>query len=765
MAKDSEEFLRKLLATFQLEAEEHLRTLSANLVKLEKCDTREQQAEVIEAAFREAHSLKGAARAVNNVKIESLCQTLESMFAALRSKSIASSPGLLDPFHEVVDALMAVIFGDPGKPDSPPASAVAALARADDKLPGDIPPAAGRERRKQKLSKQNNVAATEASQQEMIPRKVEVAAAFTETVRISATKLNNIMLEAEEFIGMRLRTAQRATELRAMNVVLEGWERKWNKLRPEIRMIERMASGASNHDNPTAKLLSFLDWNSRTIGALVQESSTLAKQADQDHRTIASLTQVLLDDMKKVLMLPFATLLEGFPKLVRDLSRDRGKEVKLIIHGGELEIDRRILEEIKDPLIHLVRNCIDHGLETPVERSRKKKVSQGTITIAISQKDGDKVELLVSDDGSGIDVSEVLKTAVRTGTISKEQAAKLDESEAHSLIFHSGISTSPIITDLSGRGLGLAIVREKVENLGGTVSVESTSGIGSMFRITLPLTLARFRGVLVRVGEQLFVLPLRHVERVVRITAHDVETVENRETILYSGQPVSLVWLRDALDLPDKSDRREIDGSVHVAILVSREKKVAFLVDEVLEEQEVLLKNLGPHLSRVRNFAGAAVLGTNRVVPVINVTDLLESSLRPHTASAAASDVEKPRTDGKAILIAEDSITARSLLKNIVESAGYRVRTAVDGADAFATLRTEDFDLVVSDVDMPRMSGFDLTARIRGDKKLANIPVILVTALESREDREHGIDVGANAYIVKSSFDQSNLLEVIRRLI
>jgi len=332
------------------------------------------------------------------------------------------------------------------------------------------------------------------------------------------------------------------------------------------------------------------------------------------------------------------------------------------------------------------------------------------------------------------------------------------------LIFQSGVSTSPIITDISGRGLGLAIVKEKVEKLNGALSVVTEPGRGTSFRIILPLTLARFHGVTVRVGEQLFVLPTSNVERVVRVKREEVKTVGNRETISLGGQAVALARLDDVLGVAPETGAEPQSDIFPAIVLTSANQRIAFVVDEILHEQEVLVKTLGTQLVRVRNIAGATVLAGGKVAPILNVPDLLHVAVQSGGAPTRAP-AEMPAVEAKqkSILVAEDSITSRTLLKNILEGAGYRVETSVDGVDAFTKLRSGDFDLVVSDVDMPRMNGFGLTAKIRGDKRYAEMPVILVTALDSRSDREHGIDVGASAYIVKSSFDQSNLLEVIRR--
>jgi two-component system chemotaxis sensor kinase CheA len=388
------------------------------------------------------------------------------------------------------------------------------------------------------------------------------------------------------------------------------------------------------------------------------------------------------------------------------------------------------------------------------------------VTIAIAARDGSNVEMVVGDDGRGIDPAAVRAAAVKQELLSNEQAAALSERDAFSLIFQSGLSTSPIITDISGRGLGLAIVKEKVERLHGSLAVESTPGKGTTFRIVLPLTLARFRGVLVRAARRQFVMPTSNVERVLRVRMADITTIENRETIVLNGQVVALARLADILELPPATDTAHAPSQQPVVVLVWGHQRIAFLIDEVINEQEVLVKRLGRQLVRVRNVAGATVLGNGQVVPILSVSDLIESAVRSnYGGSTRVAALATPTAPKQSVLVAEDSITSRMLLKNILETAGYRVETAVDGVDALGKLRGGEFDLLVSDVEMPRLDGFGLTTQVRADRKLSQTPVILVTALDSRQDRERGVDAGANAYIVKSSFDQSNLIEVVRRLI
>lgn len=744
MAKKNDDFLKKLLATFRVEADEHIEAMSSGLLDLEKRPPGEQQAEVVEKIFREAHSLKGAARAVNLVEIESLCQSLESVFAALKSKRVAVSPLLFDLLLEATNTLRTILSSDAtGKPVT-----AALVRRLDDASKGAAPARVD--------------PPTAPAPREALPSSV------SGTIRVHLTKLDSVMRQTEELFAPRLEAGQRVNDLRETGAAIAAWKKERASVQAARRSIERSLArtdktdGAAKGQPELTKVIEYLEAETVFLKTVEGRVAKLERSAEHDHRALAGMVDSLLHDVKEMHMLPFASLLEAFPRLARELARDHGKQVELVITGGEIEIDRRILEEMKGPLTHLLRNCLDHGIEKPAAREKKGKPPHGTVTIAVSHQDSRKVEIVIADDGTGIDVEKVKAAVGRVGLLPAGEIDKLDEREILALIFQSGFSTSPIITEVSGRGLGLAIVREKVDRLGGTIAVETRANAGTTVRIVLPLTVATLRGVLVRAGDQLFIIPAAGVERVVRVANTDIRTVENRETIPLDGQTVSLVWLSDVLELPQATG--ESPSNVQAVVVGLGVDRIAFRVDAVLGEQEVLVKGLGRQLARVRNVAGASVLGTGQVVPVLSVPDLMRSATKstPQVALAAETMPEKAK---RSILVVEDSITSRTLLKNILEAAGYKITTAVDGIDAYTTLKTATFDLIVSDVDMPRMDGFDLTARVRADKQLSALPVVLVTALESRQHRERGIDVGANAYIVKSSFDQSNLLEVVRRLI
>jgi two-component system, chemotaxis family, sensor kinase CheA len=786
-----DDLLKRLLTTFRLEAEGHLQAMSSGLCSLEKTPLGEQQANIIETVFREAHSLKGAARAVNLTQIESICQSLEAVFAALKNRRLSASSHLIDLLLQAVDTLASLLAShDDASGDAPGRQKVLTgplIRQLEDVLKGlpvgsavlfpvTAAPSASPAPSVSSTSQAEQPAISGAADEIPMPRRARGLAAAT--VRVSTAKLDSVMRQVEELLLPRLKIGQHASELNSVVSAVADWKKQRQQIQPSLRLIEQKLAGdgaaqmTPEYRRGLFQVVSYLDSEQLHMKMLEDRLGQLQRATARNQRMLASMNEGLRQDVKEMQLLPFSSLLDIFPRFSRELARKQGKSIELVIRGGGIEIDRHILEEMRDPLIHLVRNCIDHGIEQPQVRLAKGKSAHGTVILACSQKDGGTAEVLVSDDGAGVDIARVKAAACRLGVVSAEEAERLGEMESTLLIFYSGLSTNAKVTDISGRGLGLAIVREKIERLGGGIVVKTTPGRETAFHISLPLVLANFRGVLVRACRQLFIIPSTGVERVLRLSDEDIRTVKNRETILVEEKPVSLARLSDVLELTPVRSETEAKPYSQALVLGSEAFRIAFLVEEILGEQEVLVKTLTRPLARVRNIAGASVLGTGQVVPVLNVQDLVKSAVKhPGMRPLSPSKTSEPPTEEHkstpehAILVVEDSITSRTLLKAILESAGYRVGTAVDGVEGYTALKTAKFDLVVSDVEMPRMDGFDLTSRIRADKQLADLPVILVTALESREHRERGVDAGANAYVVKSGFDQSNLLEIIRRLL
>ena len=728
MSKKQEEFLKELLADFRVEAAEHKLAITNGLIELEKNPASNEHQSLVEMIFRETHSFKGAARAVGFFDIERVCQTMETGFSLLKSQSIQISQLFFDKMHASVNLLDRLMEDSVSGNKTVNADQIAILIKELNDLFG--------ERIFARTEPKPKTTQIQFNKESTFPEPSVDKRVSVDTIRVSTHKLDEILLQAEELITVK------------------------NTLTHFLHEIKRISNHGKNITDSNLAI--------ENLKKIRNELNHLIEPMDQLDRIMSRTIDDLLLGIKSSLLLPFSSVLDIFPKLIRDLSIAQKKEIHFSMLGSETEIDRRILEEIKDPLIHLVRNSVDHGIESADQRISMGKTAKGTKRIEIKKTEKREVIIEISDDGNGISRKKVLESAVKNGIIIQENTENLTDQEVYNLIFHSGLSTSPYITDISGRGLGLAIVAEKVSRLGGSIMVDSKPGKGCTFKLCLPLTIATFRGILVKVSEQLLIIPTHAIERVIRIVLSEIKTVENQDTLTIDDKVVGLMRLVDVIGIPEKTTKRILQERVPVLILNTGQRRMAFMVDEIIDEQEGIAKMFGSQMNHVQNITAVTVLGNGKIVPILNVTELMESAKNVKKSIVSAQDSmvnPEEETEKKSVLVAEDSITARSLLRNIIESAGYQVKTAVDGMEAFHLLQNESFDLVVSDIEMPRMNGFELTTRIRDDKKLEELPLILVTALDSSEDRQRGMECGANAYIVKSSFEQSNLLEVIKRLI
>lgn len=798
---NEQELLVRLREAFQIESRERLTAIGLELIALEQELGADQRQAAMERVYREAHSLKGAARAVNFKEVESVCQGLEGALASLKRGEITVSAELFDAVHGAV-SLIERLLGD--RPATEPrvsheeiVALVAGLerhSRADGELAPATPrPAVNSATPAATPKPEAATAAGPAARQPLAegpapslppgpPVELPVARAapppapggglpagpLAGSVRVATAKMDKMLLQAEELISLKLTGNQHLLEIKEAQQTFELWRKKvvpanaaWRSLRKKVPTV--LSGFGQFNPGDLQETDKFLDWSQEYFKVLTSDMRTLAKRMSQHQRSLDRMVDELLDSVKQMLMLPSATLLNLFPLMVREIARAQGKEVDFQLLGGEVEVDRRILEEMKDPLTHLLRNALDHGLEPPSVRRQQGKEARGVIRLAIVPHEGDKVEIRIADDGAGVNLEQIKASAIRAGVVTREEAEELGEREAAELIFHSGVSSAAMITELSGRGLGMAIVQEKVEKLGGLLDLTTIEGRGTEISIRLPVSLASFRGVLVRADRHLFIIPSMQVDSVVQVVKNAVRMAENRPTFLHKAIPLSLVDLGSILGVASRE--RPEEEKLQVAVLGQGEKRVGFRVDEVLGEQEVLVKSLGSQLRKVRHLAGATILGTGKVVPILMVKELLESAAQTAAVGRAPLFAEEGgKAARKSILVVEDSITSRILLKNILEAAGYLVFTAIDGIDGLTFLRTTPVDLVISDVEMPRMNGFELTEQIRAEAGLAHLPLILVTSLASREDRERGVEAGANAYIIKSDFDQGNLLEVVARL-
>jgi len=804
----------EILAAFAEEARENVQGIAAGLVELESSPDSPVARATLERVYRQAHTLKGAARVVEMTEVQSICQAVEGVLGAWKRKTLAPDRNQFDILHAAVDKVsrllsgakdvaheavleqvraLTAISGDrsfsgrrapdtqpaaptpptastsaspfptaevihPTRPQTPSPEAPASMLGQGSPLPpgeGGRRPGEGLTTSASMLGQGSPLPPGEGGRRPGEGLTTSASPDIQDSVRVSSHKLELLFRKAEEMLVSRLAAVRRASDARKLRNSLEEWRLELSRVNAALQSVGAVEEVAR-----------FVRWNEDFQSRLEHWVDDLALSAMRDSKTFSRNLDSLLDQARDVLLVPVSSLLGAFPKLVRDLSKDLGKDIALVLEGQEVEVDRRVLEQLRPGLIHLVRNACDHGVETTAQRESAGKHTRGTIRIAVTRPDARVVEVRVSDDGRGIDPEAVLRCAIRNGVISENAARELSRDDAIQLVFESDVSTSRIVTDISGRGLGLAVARESAEKVGGGVRIEHTGPAGTTFLLRLPASLATFSGLLVEEAGKHLMIPVSYVQSVLRVAKGAVHTIENRAGISVGGRTLPLLRLGDVLELEAAEDQRGEGETVTVVVVESGSERVALQVEGVLGEQEGLVKPLGLQLERVRNVSGATILASGDLALVLDGPDLVRSSLmegRRAVQGAGAARGEERRS--LTLLVADDSVTSRTLIKNVLEAAGHSVTTAVDGVDAYFTLKAGRFDLLVSDVEMPRMDGFELTEKIRGDDVLKSLPVVLVTGLESREHKEHGIEVGANAYICKSGFDHTNLLAVVERLV
>jgi len=764
-----EELKRQLMVTFHAELKEHLATLNKGLLALEEGPPQEERGPLLADLFRAAHSLKGAARAVDLRDIENIAHRMEDVLGAVQRWELSPASDLFDLLFSAADALEEAMAAHLRGESLPTQQRNRLLARLEAALCGDI------ETPTQENTETVRDTGTEIEKEVTpsppppvtpSPRHPISPPPPEETIRVATAKLDALMEGTGELLVARMRTEQRLTELRQMQQRLTLWQKDWRQVREPYNHLVQGRHGpdmALRQDQDLASLLDFLTYNEGHLKALGTGLDSLLRRFVSDYGRLTLLADDLQDGVRRMRMLPVATLFDLFPRMVRDLARERDKEVIMRVEGADTEVDRQVLETMKDPLIHLLRNAVDHGIEPPDRREAAGKPRRGTIRLRAAQK-GNTIILEVADDGAGIDLEAVRQAAVTRGLLTAQEVAGLSDQETMQLIFRSGLSTLPQVTDLSGRGVGLDVVRENLERLHGLVEVDTALGRGTAFTLTLPLTMATSHVLLVEVAGQTVAVPTMTVERILRVDAASVGSIEGRPAIRADGRPLPLVSLAQALELSQAEAPLAPGQKIPVVVLGVVEKRVAFRVDGFRGAQEVVIKSLGRQLSRVRNVAGATILGTGQVVMILDVADLVKSAQAgPAVATPLPSEAQEVRRHR--VLVVDDSITTRTLEKNILESAGYEVLTAADGEEAWALVQSEPLDAIAADIAMPRMDGFVLTEKVKGDERFKDLPVVLVTSLESPQDKIRGLEAGADAYITKSTFDQRELLETIERLI
>jgi two-component system, chemotaxis family, sensor kinase CheA len=794
MSMSNDELQQLLLATFADQAKEQLQTINERLLALEEAEG-DDKGPLLEEIFREAHSLKGASRAVTLDRVEAVAHKLESLFSVIQKGELEADAEVFDLAYKALDALTALVEeGLAGTAaDVDIEGLCASLVAATE---GSQSPVGSSQFPVPEASSQFPVPSSQPEAEEPVAEAVRAetspqsaigkpqspskpakpAKTADETVRVATSKLDALMAQVGELLAARIGAEHRMAEVRVLFDSLLDIEEAWRKTRP-ARTLELALEGDDGALSDARHLVAFLERSDEQMREVRGGLSELRRKFEADSRRMAQVTTDLQDDVRRTRMLPVSTIFDTFPRMVRDMTRELSKEVKLTIEGGETEVDKHVLEQLRSPLTHMVRNSVDHGMEGPDVREAAGKTREGKVVLRAYQRAADLV-IEVVDDGAGIDVDKVKGKAIEKGLITAENAEGMSEREALWLIFRSGFSTKQEVTDLSGRGVGMDVVREHIERLNGMIDVESTLAEGSRFTLSVPLSVATTRCLLVKAGEETFGIPITNVERIVRLSAEDIGHTQGREAIRIDERPMALLRLGDVLGVPSEP----LEAANQPAIILgSADRRAAFLVDGLLGAQEIATKTLPKPLIRVRHIAAATIVGTGEVVPILNVLDLLRASAKGAPAVAPKKAAPKPEATGQrpqatgkkadapvdkpSILVVDDSVTIRTFEKALLEAAGYDVTAASDGLEAWNLVQKQAPDLIVSDVEMPNMTGFELTEKVRGDQRLKGMPLILVTTLSSDEDRKRGIDAGADAYVIKGSAEQDQLLETVRRLV
>ncbi|WP_433785243.1 hybrid sensor histidine kinase/response regulator [Pseudomonas frederiksbergensis] len=754
-----------LLELFSLEAEAQTLVLSAGLLALERDPT---QADYLESCMRAAHSLKGAARIVGVDAGVSVAHVMEDYLVSAQEGRLYLRPEHIDALLQGTDLLMRI-----ATPNNAPAPAdidayvvlmgrllehmatVApiALPMAEPQLepptPRVEPPGRAAETPVDTL-----IETPQAEPAEPASKTRRATDTGERVLRVTAERLNSLL------------------DLSSKSLV------ETQRLKPHLATMQRLKRMQSNGLRALENLNVHLKDHALSLEAqealgdarrLLAESQQLLveKNAELDEFAwhASQRAQVLYDTALACRMRPFADVLSGQVRMVRDLGRNLGKQVRLEIEGDKTQVDRDVLEKLEAPLTHLLRNAVDHGIETPEQRRLAGKLEEGVIRLRASHQAGLLV-LELSDDGNGVDLEKVRRTIVERQLSPAETAAQLSEEELLTFLFLPGFSLRDTVTEVSGRGVGLDAVQHMVRQLRGAVVLEQTAGAGSRFHLEVPQTLSVVRSLVVEVGDEAYAFPLAHIERMCDLEPEDIVQVEGRQHFWYEGRHVGLVAASQLLHRPASQNSAQ---TLKVVVIREREAIYGVAVERFIGERTLVVLPLDERLGKVQDISAGALLDDGSVVLIVDVEDMLRSVDKllntgrlERIARHANQAVEAAR---KRILVVDDSLTVRELQRKLLLNRGYDVAVAVDGMDGWNALRSEDFDLLITDIDMPRMDGIELVSLLRRDNRLQSLPVMVVSYKDREEDRRRGLDAGADYYLAKASFHDDALLDAVVELI
>lgn len=757
-----DEELREL---YKISSSEHLSKLESSTLILEK---NPQDIAALEEFLREAHTLKGDSRMLGLDDIEMLVHHLEDCVEKIKAGKGKITPELCDRLYGGIDAIDRLaheaVTGEAVEVDTfevlaslMGASTVDTVNEAD-LFDDDIAVNSNSEADlfdDEELEPITEISATAANKPLNTPAvgkddKID-------TIRVEPQKLDALMTQASELTVTKLRISQQMTQIEQISALWSAWNRQDSISKKIVTDVEQ--SLTPEQLQPLKQLLNTTEQQIDSLGNLI---NNLKNRASEDVASLNLIGDRLESGIQDLRQLPLSTVFNLYPRMVRDLARQQHKQIELIIEGGDIKADKQILEEIKDPLLHLIRNAIDHGIETPEERISQGKSATAKIMLR-GYRTASSIGIEISDDGRGLNLNSIAQTALRRKVRTEAELAAMSESEIHSLIFASGFSTRTEITELSGRGVGLDVVRANVERLKGSVRVDSTPGNGCKFQVRLNTSLATTKVLIVEIDRTLYALPLEFIQTMISLDPQNIYEIEGKPTINFEQRSLSITWLSSLLQLPTPENYSQGKLSLACIVLQIGSDLFGVIVDDLVDQEDVVLKPQSKLLKRIPNIMGATILGSGEVCMILNPPDLLHS-----IKNGSWQNISQPTKSASVknrLLLVEDSIVIRTQMQKLLKGAGYDVTVAENGAIALQKVQSQDFDLVLSDVEMPQMNGLEMTANIRQNSKYDRLPIVLITTLASSEDKRRGTEAGANAYLTKGDFDQQLLFDTLSQLI
>lgn len=731
---NASEFVEK----FREEALERLQRLNEGYIQLESGLSDES---VLADLLREAHSLKGSSRMVGLGSISELAHKLEDILLAIKDGRLKPKDEVSDIVFQILDTMLELT--EKGENNFQIAETLAEKAN--------------------EVTGKNS----EKMQKEAVGRLEETKLNTLEDLK-QRENHHEESIKVHEMSTIRVKSSQIDEQLNLVGETVIAVNQLLNKI-PNLKSVSRriklaadlweQLKGYLSSENLDRYAKEQLRSFNEAVSSLRADSSVIGYLID-----IFSKLELLLSELHQksmeLRMLPASYIFNLFPRAVRDMAREFKKKIDIEIEGEETLIDKRVLEEIYDPLIHILRNAVDHGIEMPEERVAYGKPETGKIKISAKQE-GDRIIVKVSDDGRGIDPDLIKRVALKKGLINEAEANSLSREEAIFLIFKPGFSSKAETSETSGRGIGMDVVKLHIEEkLKGHVEIETEKGKGTTFILTLPLTLAVVRCLLVRTAGMLFAVPTANVQETLIYEDDDIVMVSGERQLKIRDTYVPFVKLSSILGLSGI-----YEGNLALIVSMSG-KTIAYEVEEIVDEIPVVIKPIDDIINTSRLFAGATILGSGEVVLILNVGEIVRSTKSLPVYSKEEKETKPIRKSSKPrILVVEDSLTTRELEISILKAAGYEADGARDGYEALSALKSKKYDLVLTDIQMPRMDGYELIRKVKKDDELKNIPMVVVSSKASEKDIETGLKAGADAYITKNEFEKESLLAIIQRLV